>query len=117
MRHPHLPEIRRLGDASSRDELARLVRDSLADPDPDSAILAAVEWLDIFEMDEAVLGGSARSRFQTTLLSRTANRSIIVRRPLGPLRKILAVPRRKNMHPPASPTRSSFGLTLSPTVL
>jgi hypothetical protein len=60
MRHPHLPEIRRLGNASSRDELAQLVSDSLAETDPDSSICGAVEWLDIFDMSEAVLSGVRR---------------------------------------------------------
>ncbi len=60
MRHPHLPEIRWLGDASSRDGLAQLVSDSLAETDPDSAICGAVEWLDIFDMPEAVLNGVRR---------------------------------------------------------
>jgi hypothetical protein len=60
MRHPHSPDIRWLGAASSRDELARLVSDSLAETGPDEGICGAVEWLDIFDMSDAVLDGVRR---------------------------------------------------------
>ena len=60
MRHPHVLEIRLLGDASSRGELAQLVSDPLAETDPDRGICGAVEWLDIFDMSEAVLNGVRR---------------------------------------------------------
>lgn len=59
MRHPHLPEIRSLGDASTPDELAGLVGDALAEPE--GGILGSgPEWLDIFALPDAVLAGVRR---------------------------------------------------------
>ena len=90
MRHPHLPEIRWLGNASSRDELAQLVSDSLAETDPDSSICRAVEWLDIFDMSEAVLNGVRRyaASRDGTDLRETAR--LLLKSPLHPWARLRA---------------------------
>ena len=60
MRHPHAPEVRRLGEARDGEELEELVSDALAETDPEQRLCGAIEWLDIFSMRAAVLDGVRR---------------------------------------------------------